>query len=651
MRGGHGLCLGRFWAGWAFFACLAVACGPASPTPTPAPGTLRVDVTPADSLVLTDGKPVGQTPLTASLPAGSHVVRVEHVGYAPLERAVEVLAGETTLVEGQMRDVAVPRIAWEPLPASVEAGRVVTIAAQATDNVAVTQMRLWIDRQPVAESSGAALQFVWETEGASVGAHALVMQAEDNGGNTAQDSRTIEVKAVATRQASPTAIPTVSQSSAVAIRETSLTVNSYPYEAFLRERIDPAYNVRLFGLDRAAYEASNPLPQSRRFKAVVLENRYLSLTILPELGGRIYRCVFKPSGKNLFYQNAVLKPSFWGPLGREENWWLAAGGIEWALPVSEHGYESGIPWSYSVERGAQETVLTVSDSVAKDRVRAEVRIALPNDNAYFSVTPRLDNPTSQPVRLQFWLNAMLTLGSPSASPNTEFVYPTENMVVHSTGDPSLPGERQIMTWPLFAGRDLSRYGNWRNWLGVFVPEPRQNFVGAYNHDTQLGIARIFPSAVAKGLKLFAFGSDFPARGEYADDGTGYFEMWGGPCKTFWPEDDATLGAGQSLQWTEVWLPFAGIGGLDMATRESAAKASIEEGQIRLGIAVSKQQQANIRLTWNGQPLYQTERAAAPEAPLRIVAALPAGAPPTGKLGVHVSDHAGQTLLEFEKDIP
>jgi hypothetical protein len=650
MRWGHNLASGRFWARLLLVACLAAACAPTAPTPTSAPGTLRVDVTPAGSLVLTDAKPVGQTPLTASLPAGSHAVRVEHVGYAPLERTIDVRPGESTLVDGQLRDVAVPHIVWDTLPPSVDAGQAVSITARATDNVAVTQMRLWIDRQPVAESSGAALLFVWETHGASVGAHSVVLQAEDDGGNTAQDDRTIEVRAIITPQAPPTANPTVSQSSAVTVHETELTLSAYPYAAFLRERADPVYNVRLLWLDRAAYEASNPRPQPRRFKAVVLENPYLSLTILPELGGRIYQCVFKPSGKNLFYQNAVLKPSYWGPLRREENWWLAAGGIEWALPVSEHGYEWGIPWSYALRRGAQETVLTVSDSAASDRVRAEVRIALPNDSAVFSVTPLLHNPTSQPQRLQFWLNAALTLGSPTTSRNTEFVYPTESMIVHSTGDPALPGEGQTLTWPVFAGRDLSVYGNWHNWLGVFVPEPRQGFVGAYNHDTQLGIARIFPTAIARGLKLFAFGSDFPARGEYADDGSDYFEMWGGPCKTFWAEDDVTLSAGQSLQWTEVWLPFAGIGGIDMATREGAVKASILEGRIRLGISVTKPQQANVRLTWNGQPLYDAKHTVAPEAPLSILTPLPAGAPSIGRLGVRVSNNAGEALLEFEKDV-
>ena len=53
------------------------------------------------------------------------------------------------------------------------------------------------------------------------------------------------------------------------------------------------------------------------------------MTILPELGGRVYQLIYKTTGNNELYQNPVIKPTHWGPLKREENWWLAVGGIEW----------------------------------------------------------------------------------------------------------------------------------------------------------------------------------------------------------------------------------------------------------------------------------------------------------------------------------
>ena len=432
--------------------------------------------------------------------------------------------------------------------------------------------------------------------------------------------------------------------------ETTLTLSAYPYEPYLRERIDARYSFRVVWLDRAAYDAASPRPQPRTFKAIVLENAYLKLTFLPELGGRLYQCMFKPTGQNIFYQNAVLKPSYWGPLSRGENWWLAAGGMEWALPVSEHGYEWGVPWTYRIERQADGTSILLRDSTANDRLRAEIRVTLPVDRAYFVVQPRLTNPTSQPIACQFWLNAVLTLGSASASPNTEFIYPAERMIVHSTGDSALPGERQAMAWPIYDGRDLSRYGNWRNWLGVFVPEIQHNNAGAYNHDTGLGVVRVFPPEVARGLKLFAFGANFPARSEYADDGSEYFEMWAGPCKTFWPEDEVVIGAGQSLQWSEVWLPFSGIGGLDQASADAVAKTGMQGGQVRVGIAASRALRGHLQLQWNGQTFHQGAAQLDPRAPFLLTLPLPTGATLPGQLSVRLDDASGRALLEYTKQM-
>jgi len=434
------------------------------------------------------------------------------------------------------------------------------------------------------------------------------------------------------------------------VYETNITLSSYPYQSYLRERADGRHNFKIVWLDRTAYNAASPQPQPRVLGAVVLENDYLCLTFLPELGGRLYTCTFKPSQQNIFYQNPVLKPSYWGPLSRDENWWLAVGGMEWALPVHEHGYEWGLPWSYQVERGDDQASIILRDSVAKGRLRAEITVTLPREQAYFVVQPRLVNPTSQAISCQFWLNAALTLGSASASANTEFIYPTRRMIVHSTGERGLPGERQMMSWPTYDGRDWSRYGNWRNWLGVFVPEVQEGFAGAYNHDTELGIVRVFPPEAVPGLKLFAFGTDFVSRSEYCDDESDYFEMWAGPCRTFWPEDDVSVEPGQSLTWSEVWLPFTNIGGIDRANTELIAKADVQGVQVNLGVAASRARTIELCLEWNGHAFHQQWADVAPDLPLLTHMPLPSEASFPGVLGVHLQAEDGGTLLEYTRVI-
>jgi len=618
-----------------------------TPHPTPSLATLELSVQPWGARVYVDGQPRGQTPLTLQLPAGRYTVRVQHAGYAPLEHQVELQAGAETALSLALQDSAPPTLSVDVVPDAAKAGQLVHIRAQAQDNVSVEAMQLRIGQEIMAEASGSELEYWWDTRSVEPGILQVAVEARDAMGNIGQATRSLSVSPEATAEPSATPPPVAAAATDLRTYETEMVLAAYPYEPHLRRRIDPRYNFEVLWLDRGAYDASNPQPQPRSFKAVILENRYLRLVFLPELGGRLYACTFKPSGQNLFYANPVLKPSYWGPLPRDENWWMAIGGLEWAMPVHEHGYEWGVPWAYQVQQQPDQLSIVLQDSTASDRIRSQIRVTLPTECACFAIEPRLTNPTSEPLSCQFWLNAMLTLGSPSLSPNTEFVYPTESMVVHSTGDATLPGEHQMMAWPVHGGRDFTRYRNWRNWLGVFVPQVQRGYAGAYNHDTQLGVVRVFPPQLAPGLKLFAFGLDFSARSEYTDDGSEYFELWGGPCKTFWPEDDIVLSPGQTVQWRERWMPVQGIGGLDEANEQVAVHAAADD-QIRVTVAVSTAQRLQIDLRLNGEPFHQAWGDAAPDAPLRIAVPFPSDVNLPLELTVLIHDAQGAAILSYSK---
>jgi hypothetical protein len=466
---------------------------------------------------------------------------------------------------------------------------------------------------------------------------------------TAPPSATTEATATQTPRpaATPTASPTA-LTEQVLVRETTLSILSYVYESYLEEGLDEDHGVRYLWLDRAAYEQPSPeFAVLTPFKAVVLENRYLTLTILPELGGRLYQCAFKPTGQTIFYQNRVLKPTGWGPLSRERNWWLAAGGLEWAFPVSEHGYEWGVPWSYSIERSGAE-VKVVLWATEEARLRSRVEIALSPNRAYFEVRPRAENPTDSSVSVQFWTNAMLSLGSHSLSPNTEFVLPTDEILIHSAGpDSGLPGERFLIAWPVWEGRDLSLYESWQDWLGLFVPELSHEFTGAYNYDTDLGVVRAFSREQAPGVKLFAWGLGSPYGAEYADDGSQYFEMWGGLNRSFWPEDDVVLQPGESSGWTEYWYPFVGIEGLDFANREAALSLQYAGDSLQVGLATSTPREGILVLQIEGEEAYREQVRVSPESPYLAAAAVRSGITTDRNISINFLTLAGEVIASYE----
>jgi hypothetical protein len=199
-------------------------------------------------------------------------------------------------------------------------------------------------------------------------------------------------------------------------------------------------------------------------------------------------------------------------------------------------------------------------------------------------------------------------------------------------------------------RDLSHYANWRQWLGVFVQQSDQSFVGAYNHATDLGVVRLFSPQAVPGVKLFAFGPDFGDRGHYTDDGSQYFELWGGPNRTFWPADDIQLPSGGEIAWDETWQPFTGIGGLTYANERATLFVDRSESQVDLGLNASTPVQGWLRLlTEQGereQIVWESAVTLSPDAPLRQSITLPVDMAASASLRVQLADQSENVLLDY-----
>jgi hypothetical protein len=391
---------------------------------------------------------------------------------------------------------------------------------------------------------------------------------------------------------------------------------------------DPVYPYPRLNHD----QVGPPSPQT--YRAIVLENRYLQLTILPDLGGRIYRWLDKASGKNLFYENPVIKPTTWGHRG----WWLAIGGMEWALPVDEHGLSEASPWSSQLQQSGGVAGVRLADTEEHSGLRSEITISLDDEHAYFTLTPKITNPTGAPIAYKFWLNGMFSLGSRQVGPGLRFILPVDQVVVHSTGDTSLPGEGQLMEWPVFAGRDLGDYGTWTNYLGVFAaPAAQAGYMGAYNHNTHLGVVRVFPYQVARGAKIFGLGTMDPIR--WTDDGSSYFELWCGIAPTFW--DESVLDSGQSVTWQERWYAVGDMGGFSFANETAALNLGVADDSVQLAAASTRSMTGQLILWQDGREAIRWPLSLSPAHPYRGSYTPPNGS--NGSWGVTLMDETGREV--------
>ncbi len=428
----------------------------------------------------------------------------------------------------------------------------------------------------------------------------------------------LQPSATLTERPSPTTMPTATATAThvpISVRWGEVTISTYAYEQALYT--DPEKAGHPYPLLHRDQVGS---PRPRTYRVLIVRNEYLELTFMPEMGGRLYQCRYLPTGQELFYNNRTIKPTHWGP--EDQGWWLAIGGMELALPVEEHGYVTAQPWTPEVIHqpdGSVTVVMTIKE--LSRSIEARVSFTLRPGDGGFAVRSTLTNAGSTPQRVQYWLNAMLAPGAPGVQPSLRFYYPASEVIVHSRGDPSLPDARGTMSWPVYQGRDLSRYSIWHNWLGIFAPALRAPFTAVYDDAAQLGLVRVFPPEVAKGAKLFAFGPDFGDVSAYTDDGSEYVEMWGGLTPTFW--DYATLQPQASIGWEETWYVLSRSGGPDMATAQ--ASLSVENKGNSLGVTVAVPHEAHwiLRVYQGNNQVTEQRLDALPEIPFHAQVALDA----------------------------
>jgi hypothetical protein len=553
------------------------------------------------------------------------------------------------------RPAAAPRVQLEPFPPAVAPADGLKIVARAEGEATVIRMTLRVDGDLQAQLEGAALRHNLNTLNLAAGRHQVVVEALDAAGNTGRAEAAFVLLAPTATLAAPTSAPPAATPTPVLPTATALpptataapptvvpvvaqwteiTLNVYAYEQALYT--DPTKSGHPYPLLHR--EQVGP-PRPRTFKAILLRNEYIELTLLPELGGRIYQCRYLPTGQELLYNNRAVKPTHWGPA--DQGWWLAVGGIEFCLPVDEHGYVSAEPWAAELARLADgSATVTLRLQERSRNLDVAVVVTLRPGKGGFGLRSTLTNPTAEAKSFQYWINAMLAPGAHSVQPTLRFYVPASEVIVHSRGDGALPDAHGVMSWPRYDNRDWASYATWRDWLGFFAPQLRAPYTAVYDDAAALGMVRAFPPEVARGVKMFAFGRGFGDSGAYTDDGSQYVEMWGGLTPTFW--DNATLPPRGTVSWEERWYVLSRSGGPTMANQEGALSVARQGEGVEVSVAAVQAQQWTLRVTLGERTLAQQPIAVRPDAPFRTRVALPAGNSGVG--AVQIMDQAGRAVL-------
>lgn len=301
--------------------------------------------------------------------------------------------------------------------------------------------------------------------------------------------------------------------------------------------------------------------EERVFEALTLENEFLKLTILPELGGRIYSAFDKVNRQEMFYRNPVIRPGLFAVRGA----WPAVG-VEFNFPNSHNAQTLEKVQHRTARHPDGSASVTVGDLELVSRMAWAVTITLHPGVAAIDIETKLCNPTSDPHRFYYWMNAACPVWEDS-----EFLFPptTRRLLTHPPMDAS---RLDRLGYPVHRGVDVSRFGNIRQHFPVFAESMHEDFFGLYHHSRNFGVVHHADHRLVRGRKIWTFGCARDGRvfiDQLSDDHLDYCELQTGPFSL--QSDYRLLEPGRTLIQRDRWFPVAETGGFNLAGRDFAAR--------------------------------------------------------------------------------
>ena len=389
-----------------------------------------------------------------------------------------------------------------------------------------------------------------------------------------------------------------------------------PNPLFLEKRVYQGSSGKVYPLpviDRVATE-----PCEHAWQAVHLENEYLRVMILPEIGGRIHVGYDKRNGYDFFYRQNVIKPALVGLAGP----WIS-GGVEFNWP-QHHRPATFLPVEVTIERDADGSVTAwCSDHDPISRMKGMHGVCLRPGCAYLELKVRLYNRTWDTQTFLWWANAATRVHEHYQSffPRdvryvadhakravTEFPCSLGTYYGINYGERALegvPAEEQPASFVpdgSYPPNDLSWYANIPVPTSYMIVNSQGDFFGGYDHAAQAGVVHVANHHVAPGKKQWTWGNHefgYAWDRSLTDDDGPYIELMAGVYTDNQP-DFSYLAPGETKTFSQFWYPIREIGVPDAANLHAALRVVLEEGRAEVHLASTHEiQNARLRLSSPG----------------------------------------------------
>jgi tetratricopeptide (TPR) repeat protein len=383
----------------------------------------------------------------------------------------------------------------------------------------------------------------------------------------------------------------------------------------------------------------------QEYIALYLENKYLKIMILPQLGGRVQMAYDKIKERHFIYYNQVIKPALVGLTGP----WIS-GGIEFNWP-QHHRPSTFDPVDYQIAENADGSkTVWVNEVERMFGTKGMAGFTLHPDKAYLEIKAQLFNRTPLPQTFLWWAN-------PAVKVNDDYqsIFPPDVNAVFDHG------KRDVSDFPIATGTyykvdyspgtDISRYKNIPVPTSYMAINSGYDFMGGYEHDTQAGLLHVASHHVSPGKKQWTWGyGDFGQAWDrnLTDEDGPYIELMTGVFTDNQP-DFSWLMPYEEKSFTQYFLPYRELGVVKNANQDILLSTEASTESITLKIMVTSVQQGlTISVTTGKEVLFDQTVDLVSETIFEHVISLPAGSNPD-IFTVVITDNSGSEVLKYSAD--
>lgn len=395
-------------------------------------------------------------------------------------------------------------------------------------------------------------------------------------------------------------------------------------------------------------EKISDIKTDKAYKAVFLENDYIKIMVMPELGGRIQMAYDKIKERHFIYYNSVIKPALVGLTGP----WIS-GGIEFNWP-QHHRPSTFEPVDYTIEahKDGSKTIW-VNEVERMFRTKGIAGFTVYPDKAYIEIKGKLYNRTPFSQSFLWWAN-------PAVKVNDDYqsIFPPDVYAVFDHG------KRDVSSFPVAKGvyykvdyapgTDISRYKNIPVPTSYMAIRSKYNFIGGYEHDTQAGLLHVANHHISPGKKQWTWGHGAFGQAwdkNLTDEDGPYIELMTGIFTDNQP-DFSWLQPYEEKTFTQYFMPYSEVGIVKNATKMAVLGAVYSGREIDLKIYfTSKYPSVQVLLLKGQSEIYKEAIAASPSAPyLKKIKSVEDFL--IDDLRILVSDlESGKLLVSFQQDKP